>query len=95
MVQKGSNHELKVSPRGKERIQQFLNRAAEDIEFRELLLRDPVKLLSDAKVTGGEKLLSEYDKVLLFSLRRVALEEAGIDVRAARSFLRDNGNCRV
>lgn len=87
----GSGHGLKLSAHGKRQIQELLDRAAGDIQFRELLLRDPEKVLTDPQYTGGKEPLSDTDKTLLFSMRRVALEEAGIDVRKSRSFLRDNG----
>jgi hypothetical protein len=71
-----------MTPEGKQRIEELLDRAVRDIEFRELLLTNPYVAL-------GEKTGLTWDeKTLLFSLRRVALEEAGIDVGSAQSFLR-------
>ncbi|MEO8383583.1 MAG: hypothetical protein ABI779_28250 [Acidobacteriota bacterium] len=62
-----------------------MSRAAEDIQYRERLLADPEALLEE---TG----FSEAEREVVGSLRRVALEEWGVDVRRFRAFLRDNGN---
>ncbi|MFF5985897.1 Os1348 family NHLP clan protein [Prauserella flavalba] len=69
----------------KQRVEAVLSRAAEDIEFRELLLADPEAALKDSDLTDEEK-------TALSSMRRVALEEWGVDVRRFRAFLMDNGN---
>lgn len=69
----------------KERVEAVLSRAAEDIEFRELLLADPEAALKDSGLTDDEK-------TALSTMRRVALEEWGVDVRRFRAFLMDNGN---
>lgn len=69
----------------KQRVEAILSRAAEDIEFRELLLADPEAALSDSDLT-------EDEKTALGAMRRVALEEWGVDVRRFRAFLMDNGN---
>lgn len=69
----------------KQRVEAVLSRAAEDIEFRELLLADPEGALKDSD-------LSDDEKTALSTMRRVALEEWGVDVRRFRAFLMDNGN---
>lgn len=69
----------------KEQIEGILRRASEDIEFRNLLLRSPAEALRE---TG----LGEKEQSLLAAMRRVSLEEWGVDVRRFRAFLRDNGN---
>lgn len=69
----------------KQRVEAVLSRAAEDIAFRELLLADPEAALNDCDLTDEEKMA-------LSSMRRVALEEWGVDVRRFRAFLMDNGN---
>lgn len=70
---------------GKERVEAVLRRAAEDIGFRELLLQNPAEALKDTDLT-------EDEAQVLASMRRVALEEWGVDVRSFRSFVLDNGN---
>lgn len=70
---------------GKERVETVLRRAAEDINFRERLLDNPAEALKDTDLT-------EDEATMLASMRRVALEEWGVDVRAFRSFVLDNGN---
>lgn len=74
----------KLSTEGKQRVEAVLTRAAEDIEFRTLLLRDP-----DAALAGIE--LEDAERAMFGQMRRVALEEWGVDVRRYRAFLRDNG----
>ncbi|WP_280381672.1 hypothetical protein [Nocardia wallacei] len=69
----------------KVRVEAVLSRAAEDIEFRELLLADPAAALAETDLTDDEK-------AILGTGRRVALEEWGVDVRRFRAFLMDNGN---
>lgn len=69
----------------KQRVEAVLSRAAEEIEFRELLLADPDAALEETDLTDDEK-------VAMSSMRRVALEEWGVDVRRYRAFLMDNGN---
>ena len=66
------------------RIKDILDRAATDIAFREQLMQNPHQALADLNLTKEEV-------ELIAPLRRVPLEEAGIDVRKARAFLRDNG----
>lgn len=66
------------------RVERVLARAVEDIGFREELISNPAEALS------GEDLTDE-ERELLTSMKRVALEEWGIDVRASRTFLMDNG----
>jgi hypothetical protein len=70
---------------GRQRIDSILVQASEDIGFRERLLEDPRSALADKGLTPDEL-------EMLSSMRRVALEEWGVDVRRYRSFLRDNGN---
>jgi hypothetical protein len=67
------------------RVEAVLARAAEDITFREHLLSDPAAALADTNLTDEEK-------DALGGMRRVALEEWGVDVRRFRAFLMDNGN---
>jgi hypothetical protein len=79
---------LSVAPltvEGKARVEALLKRAAEDIAFRDLLLSNPAEALKDSDLT-------EDEATVLASMRRVALEEWGVDVRAFRSFTIDNGN---
>lgn len=74
-----------LDTQAKERVEGVLARAADDIAFRELLLADPAEALKDSDLTDDEK-------QALSHMRRVALEEWGVDVRRFRSFLMDNGN---
>jgi hypothetical protein len=74
-----------LTDEGRARVQAVLTRAAEDIEFRERLLSDADGALASTDLTPEEK-------SVLSVMRRVALEEWGVDVRRFRSFLRDNGN---
>jgi hypothetical protein len=67
------------------RVEAILARSAEDITFREQLLADPDAALADTDLT-------EPEKAALGTMRRVALEEWGVDVRRFRAFLMDNGN---
>lgn len=76
---------MELTQQGRARVQAVLTRAAEDIEFRQLLLDDPDEALAQTDLTPAEA-------EILGSMRRVALEEWGLDVRRFRSFLRDNGN---
>jgi hypothetical protein len=73
-----------LTAEGKQRIEAVLARAAEDIEFRELLLLSPESALENTDLT-------EDERALLSTMKRVALEEWGVDVRLYRSFLMDNG----
>ncbi|WP_367319773.1 hypothetical protein [Streptomyces sp. HUAS ZL42] len=73
-----------LTAEGKQRIEGILARAAEDIEFREALLLSPETALSDTELT-------ESERELLATMKRVALEEWGVDVRKFRAFLMDNG----
>ncbi len=61
-----------------------LDRAAIDITFRQKLLDSPYETLAELG-------LPEHEANLLAPMRRVALEEYGVDVRRFRPFLRDNG----
>ncbi|MEU6077215.1 Os1348 family NHLP clan protein [Micromonospora sp. NPDC047074] len=73
-----------LMPDARRRVRTVLERAAQDIEFRELLLSDPQAALRDTDLTNEEK-------VAVGVMKRVALEEWGIDVRRHRAFLMDNG----
>lgn len=65
-------------------VEEILQKATDDISFRELLLTDPKAALANSGLNA--------DVIeLLSSMRRVALEEWGIDVKKSRAFLRDNG----
>jgi hypothetical protein len=75
---------LVITASGKAIIQAILNKAVEDLEFRAVLTSNPGNL---PEIAG----LGKDERTLLFSLRRVAMEEAGIDVRACRRFMNDNG----
>jgi hypothetical protein len=74
-----------LTSEGKRRVESVLARAAEDIQFRELLLEEP-----EVALAGTE--LADEERRILSTMRRVALEEWGVDVRQFRSFLMDNGN---
>ena len=74
-----------LTPDGKKRVEAVLRRAADDISFRESLLSSPRDALKDTALTTEET-------EVLVGMRRVALEEWGIDVRDFRSFVLDNGN---
>lgn len=79
--------DLRLAPLAEDRrahVQAVLDRAAGDIGFREALLTDPEAALADTDLTDDER-------HALASMRRVALEEWGLDVRRQRAFLRDNG----
>lgn len=69
----------------KTRIEKVLKLAAQDIEFRQKLLRKPKTALK-----GME--LEPKEVELLVHLTRVGLEEVGINIRQFRAFLHDNGN---
>ena len=69
----------------KQAIEAILRRAAEDMDFRRSLMEEPDVALADYD-------LGEQERALLSDMRRVALEEWGVDVRRFRAFLRDNGN---
>jgi len=73
-----------LSADAKQRLEDVLTRAANDIEFRNRLLADPTAALSNSGL-GADEI------TVLSSMRRVALEEWGVDVRRYRAFLRDNG----
>lgn len=73
-----------ITPESKERVEEILTKAAQDISFREALLEDPESTLESYD-------LSPDEKFALSTMKRVALEEWGIDVRNYRAFLMDNG----
>lgn len=64
----------------------ILEKAQQDIEFREKMLNEPESALTDYKIV-----LSPASMEALTMFRRVALEELGIDIRKYREHLRDNG----
>lgn len=74
-----------LSEQSRARIESVLDRAATDISFRNELLASPERALQDSSLTPEE--ISA-----LTNLRRVGLEEWGINIRKYRAFLRDNGN---
>jgi hypothetical protein len=75
----------KLSEESKKNLEKVLDRAAEDIEFRERLLSSPAAALKDSG-------LSKEEIKGVSDLRRVGLEEWGINVRKFRTIMRDNGN---
>ncbi len=75
----------KLTTESKTRVEQILARAANDIEFRKQLLAEPATALEGLE-------LSDAERAVFTTLRRVSLEEWGVDVRRYRAFLRDNGN---
>lgn len=80
-----SNNPITLSDDGKVRIERVLVRAANDIDFRERLIRDPREALNDSDLPPEEI-------EAICTLQRVGLEELGVNIRAMRGFLRDNGN---
>lgn len=78
-------HVPQLDDDARRRVEAVLARASEDIAFREQLLADPA-----AALAGSD--LSVEEREALSSMRRVALEEWGVDVRRFRAFLMDNGN---
>ena len=75
----------KLSKASRARLEEVLERAARDIKFREMLRTSP-----EAALAGSG--LSKAEITLVSTLKRVALEEWGVDIRRFRAFLRDNGN---
>lgn len=78
-----SLHVKPLTSEGKIRVENILQQAAKDIKFRELLTENPKEALNSG--------LTEEEISVISTMRRVALEEWGIDVRPFRGFLRDNG----
>lgn len=74
-----------LSQETKAKVEEILKRATEDVAFREELIANPDTALSNSD-------LSDDEKKLVGSLRRVKLEEWGVDVKHYRMVLRDNGN---
>lgn len=68
----------------KARIERVLDRALNDIEFREKLVANPLEALKDSDLTAEER-------NVVGTLKRVQLEEWGVDVRKYRMALSDNG----
>lgn len=87
MVQSISNVQgvSNLSRASKSRVESVLMRAAQDINFREMLLTNPTKALESTDLTQEEI-------EVLSSMQRVKLEEWGVDVRRFRAWMRDNGN---
>jgi hypothetical protein len=79
-----SLHVKPLTSEGKIRVETILQQAAKDIKFRELLTENPKEALKNSGLT-------EEEISVISTMRRVALEEWGIDVRPFRGFLRDNG----
>ena len=73
-----------MSSEGKARIEALLQRASEDPEFRHSLLNNTDEALQSTDLTDDEK-------ASVRDMRRVKLEEIGVDVRPYRAMLRDNG----
>jgi len=74
-----------LSKRSKKYIENLFKRAAKDIKLRETLLNDPEKVLARAPLT-------QFEKDVLSSMKRVPLEQWGVDIRPIRAILRDNGS---
>lgn len=74
-----------LTPELKKKVESILAQAAQDISFRERLQKDPEQVLTAQGLT-------KQQASVVSDLRRVKLEEWGVDVRKFRSFLRDNGN---
>jgi hypothetical protein len=82
-----------ISETEKAIVYDFLNRVQEDPQFREALKKDPeIVFTTAAPRVNYASLLSPEILTALADLRRVALEEIGIDVFSYREFLVDNGN---
>ena len=75
----------KLTRARKAKIEGILTRALADIPFRESLMANPEKALAKEKLTP-------FELKMLSNLRRVGLEEWGVNVRKFRAFMRDNGN---
>jgi len=69
----------------KQVVEEILTRAANEIEFREVLLLNPAEALKDYPLTPEEK-------EIIASLKKVALEEWGVDTRRHMLAIIDNGN---
>jgi hypothetical protein len=74
-----------LTPDTKAKVERVLQRALDDVEFRELLTLNPVEALRDVDLGSAEK-------TILGRMKRVQLEEWGIDMRRYRVMARDNGN---
>ncbi|MER5641170.1 Os1348 family NHLP clan protein [Kitasatospora sp. NPDC002227] len=73
-----------LSAESKARVEAVLGRAASDTEFRQMLTSNPAAALADTNLTGQER-------EMLASMKRVALEEWGVEVRTFRNFILDDG----
>ena len=74
-------------------IYDFLERVQEDSLFRDAVLKHPeVVLATSSPNTSYSRLLRGNILEVLSKLKRVALEEIGIDVAPYRDTLTDNGN---
>jgi len=74
-----------LTPDTKAKVEHVLQRALDDVEFREMLLMNPVEALRDVDLGAPEK-------AILSRMKRVQLEEWGVDMRRYRAVARDNGN---
>lgn len=73
-------------------IYEFLDRIRDDVVFREAVVKDPQVVFSVATSRIPlAKLLRPNLLEVMGKLRRVALEEIGIDVAPYRDEIRDNG----
>lgn len=73
-------------------IYDFLERIQEDPLFREAVNNHPeIVLATSSPNTSYSNLLRENILEVLSGLRRVALEEIGIDVSSYRNVVKDNG----
>lgn len=69
----------------KAKVERVLQRALDDVEFREQLLTSPADALREVDLGAAEK-------AILGRMKRVQLEEWGVDMRRYRALMRDNGN---
>ena len=73
-------------------IYDFLERVKEDAQFRDAVLKNPDAVLATATPHAAYATLLRPNVLeVLAKLRRVALEEIGIDVAAYRDVVSDNG----
>ncbi len=81
-----------LNPTEQALVHEFLTKVREDASFRQAVLKDPNLAFS---LTTSQIPLSRLLRPNLLEamglLRRVALEESGIDVRLYRDHLLDNG----
>lgn len=77
--------DYKITPEKKGYMQAIIDRMSEDIEFRMEMTSNPLDALKP--YTG----LTQKEKEVLGSLRRVALEEMGLNIIGVKKFVADNG----